>query len=401
MSSAQKVLSLPAFAHFDALPDLDSAEFDLLLKNLTAEFELTAAEFDRSGEFPHRNFERLHELGLVALTVPKTLGGSGATIAQAAKVIHAVARAEPSTALVLVMQYMFQALLPLNQSWPKHLLQRVATDAVQDGALINALRVEPELGTPARGGLPLTTATRVEGGWLLNGRKLYSTGIPRLTWMTVWARSSDEIPLVGGWLVHRDTPGIKIIENWDHLGMRASGSHEVVFENVWIPEDHAVDVQRVGDRPPPDSGFLKWSSILLPTLYDAIAHAARDWFVQWATERVPSNLGASLSTVPRFQEALGEVDAWLFANQAVLHSGAHAPSIVSNENFIKFIVTSNAIQAVQHIIELTGNPGLSRHNPLERHLRNVLCSRIHTPQNDAILIQAGQGAFKKYALGTT
>ncbi|BCQ59978.1 hypothetical protein PBOI14_17280 [Pseudomonas sp. Boi14] len=92
--------------------------------------------------------------------------------------IGAVARGEPSTALVLVMQYLQHTRLQQNTAWPLHLRQRVAREAVQEGALINALRVEPDLGTPARGGLPATLARRVEGGWLLSGRKIYSTGIP-------------------------------------------------------------------------------------------------------------------------------------------------------------------------------------------------------------------------------
>jgi alkylation response protein AidB-like acyl-CoA dehydrogenase len=56
-------------------------------------------------------------------------------------------------------------------------------------------------------------------------------------------------------------------------------------------------------------------------------------------------------------------------------------------------VTENAIQVVQRAVELTGNPGLSRGNPLERHLRDVLCARIHTPQADTIRLAAGRAAL--------
>ena len=62
-------------------------------------------------------------------------------------------------------------------------------------------------------------------------------------------------------------------------------------------------------------------------------------------------------------------------------------------NNIKFVVTANAIRAVEIGLELTGNPGLSRKNPLERHYRDVLCSRIHSPQSDTILVAAGRAAF--------
>jgi alkylation response protein AidB-like acyl-CoA dehydrogenase len=60
---------------------------------------------------------------------------------------------------------------------------------------------------------------------------------------------------------------------------------------------------------------------------------------------------------------------------------------------IKHVVTTNVIDTTLKALELTGNPGLSRNNPLERHYRNALCSRIHTPQSDAILATAGKAAF--------
>jgi alkylation response protein AidB-like acyl-CoA dehydrogenase len=61
---------------------------------------------------------------------------------------------------------------------------------------------------------------------------------------------------------------------------------------------------------------------------------------------------------------------------------------------VKHTVTGNAIEAVSEAVALVGNPGLSRRNPLERHLRNVLCSRIHTPQDDTILAAAGRAALE-------
>lgn len=66
--------------------------------------------------------------------------------------------------------------------------------------MINSLRVEPELGSPARGGLPQTVATRRAEGWQINGHKIYTTGIEGLSWLAIWGRSDDAPPLVGtGW----------------------------------------------------------------------------------------------------------------------------------------------------------------------------------------------------------
>jgi alkylation response protein AidB-like acyl-CoA dehydrogenase len=383
------VLRLPIAEHSH---QLDSPEFAALLDTLTAEFAATAEQHDRDGSFPHRNFDRLHELGLLGLTVPRALGGLGANLAQTTRVIAAVARGEPSTALVLTMQYLHHA-SGRGAKWPQHLLQRVTEETLRDGALINALRVEPELGTPARGGLPGTVARRTSEGWRISGRKIYSTGIPRLTWLAVWARSDDAEPLVGSWLVRHDTPGITINEIWDHLGMRATGSHEVVFDDVLVPLDHAVDVSPASAAPELDASLLLWMSVLLAAIYDAVSRNARDWLASWLEERVPANLGAPLSSLPRFQESLGQLDAWLFSNRVILDAAANGAVPPSDAFRIKYLVTNTAIQVVEKAIELSGNPGLSRANPLERYYRDVLCSRIHTPQNDTILINSGRAAF--------
>ena len=375
------------------VPDFAAPGFDQLLAGLTAEFAASAEHHDRTREFPHANFARLHELGLLALTAPVADGGHGADLDVARKVVAAVARAEPSTALVLVMQYLHLACHDRLERWPEHLRQRVIGDVVREGALINSLRVEPELGTPARGGLPGTIARRVPGGWRISGRKLYSTGAPALRWYLVWSRSDDVLPLVGAWLVHRDTPGIEIIETWDHLGLRASGSHDVVFTNVFVPADHAVDVALANAPAAPDARFGAWISVLLSTVYDSVARAGRDWFAEWARSRVPASLGAPLASLQRYQQALGEIDALLFSNRVLLDAGARGGLSPGEANLVKTLVTNNAIDAVQKAVELSSNPGLHRANPLERHFRDVLCGRIHTPQDDAVYSQIGAAAF--------
>ena len=388
-SSAQPAVAL------ETRLDLDSPTFADLLETLSAEFAASAAHYDRHSEFPHANLERLQQHDLLALTVPRELGGGGATLAQARRVISAVAKGEPSTALVLVMQYLQHTRLQKNLAWPEYLRLRVAREAVEQGALINALRVEPDLGTPARGGLPGTVATRVPEGWRLNGRKIYSTGIPGLTWLAVWARSDDSVPRVGTWLVHRDTPGIRIEETWDHLGMRATGSHDVIFDDVLVPFDHAVDVlpvdvPRTSELDP--SGVL-WLAVLLSSIYEGVARAARDWLVGWLRERTPANLGAPLASLPRFQELVGRIDALLFSNRVLLDAAAEGRVAASEATQVKHLVTNQAIKAVELAIEAIGNPALARSNPLERHYRDVLCSRIHTPQDDAILGAFGRAAF--------
>lgn len=396
MSEPAKATSL--LSAQDAMSDLagDSAgnHLDDILPRITETFAKTAAYHDYAGTFPEENFRLLHQFGLLGYASPGELGGGEATLEQAYRVIAAVAKGEPATALILVMQYIHHFRLRSRDIWPEPLRRRVVEEAVRDGALINALRVEPDLGTPARGGLPGTLARKSEGGWVINGSKIYSTGSYGLAWYTVWARSDDSDPLVGGWLVHRDTPGVRIVEDWDHMGMRATCSHKIEFTDVWVPLDHAVSVSPASaPRPELDEQASLWMAVLLPAVYDGVARAARDWLVEFLEERKPSNLGASLSTLPRFQEIVGQVDTLLFANDSLLASAAAGRIGEGHAGQIKQLVTGNAIRAVELAVQATGNPGLSRQNPLERHYRDVLCGRVHTPQDDAVFGAIGRAAF--------
>jgi alkylation response protein AidB-like acyl-CoA dehydrogenase len=147
---------------------------------LAKAFAERAPLHDRDGSFPFRNFEDLSEAGLLALTVPAALGGGGAGAAEAARILGIIGKADPSTALVLSMHYIQHLVMARSSRWPARLSRKLARETVEGVALVNALRVEPELGSPARGGLPATIARRTETGWRLSGRKIYSTGAPIL-----------------------------------------------------------------------------------------------------------------------------------------------------------------------------------------------------------------------------
>lgn len=95
---------------------------------------------------------------------------------------------------------------------------------------------------------------------------------------------------------------------------------------------------------------------------------------------------------------VGEIEALLRSSRVLLDAaseavgGGRTPSAVDSR-LLKHTVTGNAVRAVELALQLTGNHGLARQNPLERHYRDVLCSRIRTPQNDAILVGAGKRAL--------
>jgi alkylation response protein AidB-like acyl-CoA dehydrogenase len=363
---------------------------------LAAAFAVDAARHDRDASFPHENIALLANEGLLNLSASPSDGGGGAGLARAAALVGTVAQGCASTALVLAMQLIHVEGARRNERWPAHLRSLIGRTAGQ-GALINALRVEPALGTPARGGLPETIARRTDAGWSISGRKIYATGAPGLRWMLVYARTDETTPRVGFFLVPAPGPGIAIEETWDQLGLRATGSHDVVFTDAPVPLDHAVDLRAPAEWRP-DPSQVAWNSLMIAALYTGVATAARDWLVGFLRERVPANLGASLATLPRMQEAVGGIEALLLTNRRLIADAAAEHDRTGGPganacNLIKTVSAENAIQAAEAAVKLTGNHGLSRANPLERHLRDVLCARIHTPQADAALLAAGRAAL--------
>ena len=380
------------------LPEANEPEHIARALRLAGVFAARAPAHDRDASFPFENFADLSREGLLALTVPAALGGGGAGARDATRVLGIVGKADPSTALVLSMHYIQHLVMARSTRWPTRLSRKLAKETVEGVALINALRVEPELGSPARGGLPATIARRTETGWRLTGRKIYSTGAPILKWYAVWAKTDEPDARVGQFLVPAGLPGTRIEESWDHLGLRASGSHTVVFDDVVFPLDCEIDVRKPDDWKVPDDTQATVHAIFVAAIYDGIARAARDWLVTFLKERVPANLGAPLATLPRMQEVVGGIEARLAVNARLIDSfaadfdnGFQLTAIESN--IVKLTVTNNAAAVVEDALSLTSNHGLSRTNPLERHYRDVLCGRVHTPQDDSTRVSAGRFAL--------
>ncbi|GBR20763.1 acyl-CoA dehydrogenase family protein [Gluconobacter japonicus] len=379
-------------------PTTSTVVTDKALNELVQVFTERAPRYDRSGNIAVENLHDLHEAGFLALALPKAAGGEDISLRTVTQIVSRLAQGDPSTALILAMQYLQSGAFAHSAQWSNEVKQELFESIRQEGALINALRVEPELGTPARGGLPDTTVSQNGSTWRISGRKIFSTGSTALQWGVVWAKTDDAEPKVGPVLVPLDLRGVRIEKSWHQLGMRATGSHTIIFDNVEIPERY---LGLLAPSPAKETGpvaIASWHAIVIAGLYNGIAIAARDWLVTFLHSRVPSNLGASLATLPRFHILLGEIDALLLSNEALIN---HAITLAeqgtesdTRAGLAKQVVTENAIAAVSKAVAAIGNPGLSQDNPLERHYRNVLCGRVHTPQGDSALLAAGREALK-------
>jgi alkylation response protein AidB-like acyl-CoA dehydrogenase len=370
-------------------------------QELGRRFALTAGHYDETGEFPFANFDALYEAGLLGLVTAEEHGGLGGGLTEALAVVSAVAQGEPSTALVLSMHYNQHFSIRASGKWPAHLVERV-TKANREGvALLNAAQVEPRVGSPSHGSLPETVARKVGNQWRITGHKTYATGIPLLKWVSVLAVTDEAEPRLGSFLVPTDSDGIRIEKTWNATGMRATNSHDLILDDVAIPLEDVVDIAPATEGLKRDERLGAWYFTLVPSIYDGAARAARDWLVDFTSTRAPASLGAPLSTVPRIQDGIGQIEVWLATNRRLLRSIAEdfdaGRPFGSDSAAVKHVVIENAILATTLALDLGGNPGISRDHPLERHHRDAISGKAHAPQNNMIRTILAKGALARYA----
>jgi alkylation response protein AidB-like acyl-CoA dehydrogenase len=362
-----------------------------------------AARHDRDGTFPVEGLAELASNGYLGLVIPRALGGEGASVTEVVHGNLALAKGDASLGLVVAMHAALLGRVRDAGVWPGAQFERVARVVVAarngHGALINSLASEPEMGSPSRGGLPSTTATRTLEGWRLNGRKTFSSGSPVLHWAVVSAAVQGEAaaqPYLGNFLVPMASPGVRIEPSWDTLGMRATGSDTVVFEDVEVSVDDEVPRPVAGESVPHERAW----SLTVAAVYLGVAEAARDFAVQFARSRKPSALeGRTIASLPSIRERAGRMDLLLFEARGLLVGTARAWDASPSAEFdaalaaAKVVTSNNAIAVAEKAMRLVGGSSLDRNAPLERHYRDVRGGLHHPPQDDAAL-----ALFAKQAL---
>jgi alkylation response protein AidB-like acyl-CoA dehydrogenase len=362
------------------------------LPSVTQALAKTAPAYDESAAFPRAGLEAVHEAGLLTATVGEAYGGPGLGVAGLTRILLALGRGDPSVALIAAMTQLPHLLQARRPTWPEALYQRVLADSAARRTLLNTLRVEPELGSPSRGGLPATVARRTGDGWKISGHKRFATGAAGLAYLLVHAATDEARPRLGHFVVPADAAGIAIVPRWNQLGLRASGSHDVLLTDVEVPAEHVLDLAE------PGTDGLAGAALQLPlaAIYVGVGRAAQEHFHRFARERVPANLGRPVATTDRFRAAAGEIEVLLSTAERLLLDASErfdAGEPVPDAAGARIVANRHAVEAVTLATRLLGNPGLSRDSPLERHFRDVQSAPVHAPQEDLALIAVGQGAL--------
>jgi len=361
-----------------------------------------AAQYDWEGRFPLENFTDLHHAGYLALTMPRELGGRGASMLDLVHSLYRLAQGDASTALVTTMHLMHVGrLVEWRREYPA-IVRRICQDILEHGAMINTAVSEPATGSPSRGGRPQTTARRQsDGSWRITGRKSFTTGSYALSYFIVGCSIEDEVTETAGlpalpaaergnFLVHKDMAGVLIEDTWNTVGMRGTGSNDLVLEDVHIPADYYLD-QAVPVEPGMQQRQGIWG-LLIAAVYLGIAQGARNEALRFARQRRPNSLKQqSIASVPHIQDKVGRMEIALLESKSLLFSLAEQycddPDSVSAAlvGAAKFSATNHAVEIVDIAMRIVGAASLALTSPLQRYYRDVRAGLHNPPMDDAAL----------------
>lgn len=348
----------------------------------------TAAENDREARFPTETFDALRKDGLMGATVPEELGGLGVDrlYDMAVALLH-VGHADASTSLALHMQ--LSRGLTLGYEWrhgdapARALAERVMRMMVAGDALVCS-------GIKDHHSAETTLRPDGSGGWLLSGRKTLVTLAPVGTHFFINARTegTGEPPRLVAPLVLRDTPGFSVLENWDGLGMRASGTVDIVFDDCPIPAEAVLLRDFVGARNDAVLAGQTVSSIAMLGNYVGQAQAAYDLAVGALT-------GKSRAPQPAARTLVAELDARLYVLRATLGTALTAVDALNADlsgdldergrlmmrhfQRAKLTVNQMAPAIVNDCLTLVGGASFSAGHPLARLYRDVRAGGFMQP----------------------
>ena len=367
--------------------DLD--HFVGLAADLGAKFSEHSARHDRDGSFVDEAFALIRESGYLALAVPTELGGMGATIGQVAMAQAEMARHDASAALAVSMHLH----ITLFGAWryrrqmpgAEGMLRRVVDDRI---VLVST------------GGSDFTrpngTATRVDGGYLVSGRKIFASEVPVGDVFSTMFTYDD--PEVGRQVIGMSIPvraeGVEILDTWDTIGMRGTGSHDVLMTDVFVADAQVVSKRPWGTIDPPLMAIMANAIPVITGVYLGVAEAARDLVI---SRTAPTDKALD----PTVQRLVGLLDyklrvaRWALVGALTEIGDDPQPSMehVVRVMQAKRAVAEEAVSACDIVLQIAGGASYYRKLGLEQAVRDVRGVLFHPLPPEATLLHAGRVAL--------
>lgn len=351
-------------------------DFTAIAEDFAASCGKHAMARDDDDSFVAENYRRAKEAGLIDAGVPAELGGGGADVRALCDMLRRVAHGCSSTALALSM-HTHQVALP---AWRWH-HQQATRDKTEP--LLKRIAAEKLVLLSSGGGDWIGgsgKAEPVEGGYRITARKMFVSGAPAGDLLMTSAISPEE----GGTILHfpcpMAAPEVSVLDTWHTLGMRGTGSHDVMIEGLFVPAEK-VAVKRPQGRWHPI--FFMLGTIAFPIIYAVylgVAERARDLAVEIATRRPASRL--LRDRAGRMETALCSARLAHAHMVATCELNTPGAKMVGQVMTGRRLVEENAIRTVELAMELAGGAGFYRKAELERLFRDIQAARYHPLQKE-------------------
>jgi acyl-CoA dehydrogenase len=341
------------------------------MNELGRDFAARAADHDRDDSFVAENYAALRARGAMAAGVPRELGGGDASHRELCLMIRELARHCGSTGLAFSMHtHLVGTLAYLWRSGnkaPEPMLRRVAAENL---VLVSSGGSDWLLGSG--------TLEKVEGGYRMNGRKIFSSGAPSGDVLMTTGVYAD--PVNGPTVFHFPLPlkseGVTILDTWRTLGMRGTGSHDVDLKDVFLPDAVMQGVRRPAGKWHPFMHVVALAAV--PIFYGAylgVAERARE---------IALGLAARKKGDPLTQIVAGELENQIVTAQlahdsmmALTESGKPGPETTSAMMCRRTVFVNGVLRAAEKAMELGGGAGFYRSTGLERCFRDLQGARYH------------------------
>lgn len=368
-----------------------------MVSRLADSFQARSEQQDREGSFPFENIEELKKSGYTRLSLPKELGGEGISLYELVLLQERIAQGDASTSLSIGWHMGIVMDTAEKKSWKNGAFEKIAQEIVQKGALLNSAVSEAATGSPTRGGRPQTLAMQEKEYWVINGRKTFTTMAPVLDYFIVVATVENNGE-IAQFIVPRETKGLEIVETWDTMAMRGTGSHDIVLTDVKVPLDALVQVL-YQDSKKKASGWL----LHIPACYMGIALAARNYAVEYANSYKPNSIRGPISELPNIRQLIGEIELELMSARTFLYSVAQRWDEDIENRYelhaelaaVKHVVTNTAMKIVDKAMRIVGAQSLYHMNPLQRYYRDVRAGLHNPPMDDAVVSLLAQRAINE------
>lgn len=357
-----------------------------------------AEAYDREARFPFENYDDLRAAGLLGICVPAEYGGLGADFATYVIVAAEIGRWCGATALSFNMHvcscmwsgFIADALDMTPEQRADHArLRAVHYQRIVQGGQVYAQPFS-EGGAAAAGAAPWgTIATRVDGGYVINGKKIFASLAGAADWYGVLC--TLERPGQEGRGTRRDSmylavpakaEGVSVYGDWDPLGMRGTVSRNLKFENVFVPDDARLMPEGLYFQAA--SRFPHMFATLSPT-YMGVAQAAYDFTVQYLRAEVPGMPKVLRRMYPTKQYAVAEMRIKLEATRALFLQNARDACIDPDKDTrmrlyaAHYTIMENANDLCRLAIRTCGGQSMLKSLPLERLYRDSRCGSLMLP----------------------